>query len=85
MRRQRAATYYVFSFEKRQERGEKRGREDRGVTEAAAGDRWNERMNREPDSHAQLSAGSKRERLTPGQRDMERERETGRGGGMTER
>lgn len=45
------------------------------MTEAAAGDRWSERMNREPDSHAQLSAGSKRGRLTPGQRDMERERD----------
>lgn len=45
------------------------------MTEAAAGDRWSERMNRDPDSHAQLSAGSKKERLTPGQREGERERE----------
>lgn len=42
------------------------------MTEAAAGDRWSERMNRDPDSHAQLSAGSKKERLTPGQRERER-------------
>lgn len=34
-------------------------------------------MDREPDSHAQLSAGSKKERLTPGQRDMARERRRG--------
>lgn len=40
----------------------------------AAGDGWSERMDREPDSHAQLSAGSKKERLTPGQRDMASER-----------
>lgn len=26
----------------------------------AAGDGWSERMDREPDSHAQLSAGSKK-------------------------
>lgn len=44
---------------------------------AAAGDGWSERMDREPDSHAQLSAGSKKERLTPGQRDMARERRRG--------
>lgn len=44
----------------------------RGVTEAAAGDRWSECMNRDPDSHAQLSAGSKKERLTPGQSRRER-------------
>lgn len=44
------------------------------MTEAAAGDRWSERMNRDPDSHAQLSAGSKKERLTPGQSERERER-----------
>lgn len=56
--------------------------EDLGVTEAAAGDRWSERMNRDPDSHAQLSAGSKEERLTPSQREEEeREKESG----MTER
>lgn len=51
-----------------------------GLTEAAAaaaGDGWSERMDREPDSHAQLSAGSKKERLTPGQRDMARERRRG--------
>lgn len=52
------------------------------MTEAAAGDRWSERMNRDPDSHAQLSAGSKEERLTPSQREEEeREKESG----MTER
>lgn len=44
------------------------------MTEAAAGDRWSECMNRDPDSHAQLSAGSKKERLTPGQSERERER-----------
>lgn len=36
------------------------GGEARGVTELAAGDRWSERMNRDPDSQAQLSAGSKK-------------------------
>lgn len=45
------------------------------MTEAAAGDRWSERMNRDPDSHAQLSAGSKEERLTPSQSKGERGRE----------
>ncbi len=68
----------------REGRKKKGGEEDGGVTEAAAGDRWGERMNRDPDSHAQLSAGSKKERLTPSQSERERERERG-GGGMTER
>ena len=48
------------------QRGEEKW-EDGGVTEAAAGDRWSERMNGVADSHAQLSAGSKKERLTAGQ------------------
>lgn len=39
----------------------------------AAGDRWSERMNRDADSQTQLSAGSKRERLTPTQRERETE------------
>lgn len=46
---------------------EKTKQEDRGVTEAAAGDRWNESMDSDADSHAQLSAGSRKEGLTPGQ------------------
>lgn len=45
------------------------GSGERVATEAAAGDRWSERMKRDPDSHAQLSAASKKERLTPGQRE----------------
>lgn len=66
----------------REEREERRGNGGwKGLTEAAAaaaaGDGWSERMDREPDSHAQLSAGSKKERLTPGQRDMARERRRG--------
>lgn len=40
----------------------------------AAGDRWSEHMNRDADSQTQLSAGSKRERLTPTQRERERRR-----------
>ena len=55
------------------------------MTEAAAGDRWSERMNRDPDSHAQLSAGSKKERLTPGQREGEQEREKEREGRQKDR
>lgn len=39
----------------------------------AAGDRWSERMNRDADSRTQLSAGSKRERWTPTQRERETE------------
>lgn len=51
---------------------EKAKMEDRGVTEAAGGDRWNERMNRDADSHAQLSAGSRKKGLTPGQSEKEK-------------
>lgn len=54
-----------------------KGGEDSGETEEAAGDRWSGRMNIDPDSHAQQSAGSKKEKLTPGQRE--------RKGGMTKR
>lgn len=61
-----------FHLERGRE-GRKKGGQDRGVTEAAAGDRWSERMNRDPDSHAQLSAGSKKERLTPSQTGREGE------------
>lgn len=39
----------------------------------AAGDRWSECMNRDADSQTQLSAGSKRERLTPTHRERETE------------
>lgn len=39
----------------------------------AAGDRWSECMTRDADSQTQLSAGSKRERLTPTQRERETE------------
>lgn len=45
------------------------------MTEGAeAGDRWIERMNREPDSHAPLAAGSKKERLTPSQSEARRKK-----------
>lgn len=64
-----------FHLERGREGRKKKGGEDGGVTEAAAGDGWSERMNRDPDSHAQLSAGSKKERLTPGQSKKEREGE----------
>lgn len=76
----RHITHFHFGERQGGTGGKKGKRRMEGLTEAAAaaaGDGWSERMDREPDSHAQLSAGSKKERLTPGQRDMARERRRG--------